>query len=97
MTTTNTTHTAASTELLTIRDWLRYAVSQFEASDIFYGHGTDNAYDEAVWLVMSALHLPMDTLNNFFDARITNTERSKLSQLLELRISSHTPTAYLVK
>jgi ribosomal protein L3 glutamine methyltransferase len=97
MTTTNTTHTAASSELLTIRDWLRYAVSQFEASDIFYGHGTDNAYDEAVWLVMSALHLPMDTLNNFFDARITNTERSKLSQLLELRISSHTPTAYLVK
>lgn len=97
MTTPNNIHTAASTELLTIRDWLRYAVSQFEASDIFYGHGTDNAYDEAVWLVMSALHLPMDTLNNFFDARITSPERSKLSQLLEQRISSHTPTAYLVK
>jgi len=97
MNTPNNIHTAASTELLTIRDWLRYAVSQFEASDIFYGHGTDNAYDEAVWLVMSALHLPMDTLNNFFDARITNAERSKLSQLLEQRISSHTPTAYLVK
>ncbi len=97
MTTPNNIHTSASTELLTIRDWLRYAVSQFEASDIFYGHGTDNAYDEAVWLVMSALHLPMDTLNNFFDARITNVERSKLSQLLEQRISSHTPTAYLVK
>jgi len=97
MTTPNNIHTAASIELLTIRDWLRYAVSQFEASDIFYGHGTDNAYDEAVWLVMSALHLPMDTLNNFFDARITNAERSKLSQLLEQRISSHTPTAYLVK
>ena len=97
MTTPNNIHTAASTELLTIRDWLRYAVSQFEASDIFYGHGTDNAYDEAVWLVMSALHLPMDTLNNFFDARITSTERCKLSQLLEQRISSHTPTAYLVK
>ncbi len=97
MTTPNNIHTTASTELLTIRDWLRYAVSQFEASDIFYGHGTDNAYDEAVWLVMSALHLPMDTLNNFFDARITIAERSKLSQLLEQRISSHTPTAYLVK
>jgi len=97
MTTPNNIHTTASTELLSIRDWLRYAVSQFEASDIFYGHGTDNAYDEAVWLVMSALHLPMDTLNNFFDARITIAERSKLSQLLEQRISSHTPTAYLVK
>lgn len=97
MTAPNNIHTAASTELLTIRDWLRYAVSQFEASDIFYGHGTDNAYDEAVWLVMSALHLPMDTLNNFFDARITSAERSKLSKLLEQRISSHIPTAYLVK
>ncbi len=85
------------TELLTIRDWLRFAVSQFEASDIFYGHGTDNAYDEAVWLVLSALHLPHDTLNNFLDARITSAERGKLADLIEQRISKHTPTAYLLK
>ena len=52
-----------TTELLTIRDWLRYAVSRFENSDIFFGHGTDNAYDEAVWLIMSGLHLPHDKLN----------------------------------
>ena len=90
-------HTPRTTELFTIRDWLRFAVSQFESSDIFYGHGTDNAYDEAVWLVMSALHLPMDTLNNFFDARLTMQERNKLASLLEQRISQHTPTAYLVK
>jgi len=90
-------HTPRTTELFTIRDWLRFAVSQFEASDIFYGHGTDNAYDEAVWLLMSALHLPMDTLNNFFDARLTMQERNKLAGLLEQRISQHTPTAYLVK
>jgi len=90
-------HTPRTTELFTIRDWLRFAVSQFEASDIFYGHGTDNAYDEAVWLIMSALHLPMDTLNNFFDARLTMQERNKLAALLEQRISQHTPTAYLVK
>ncbi len=85
------------TELLTIRDWLRFAVSQFEASDIFYGHGTDNAYDEAVWLILSALHLPHDTLNNFLDARITSAERGKLADLIEQRISKHTPTAYLLK
>jgi len=97
MTTSSSIHAVASTELFTIRDWLRYSVSQFEASDIFYGHGTDNAYDEAVWLVMSALHLPMDTLNNFFDARITASERNKLALLIEQRITSHTPTAYLVK
>jgi ribosomal protein L3 glutamine methyltransferase len=86
-----------SQELHTIRDWLRFAVSQFENSDIFYGHGTDNSYDEAVWLIMSALHLPMDTLNNFLDARLTSFEREKLANFIEKRITKHTPTAYLVK
>lgn len=84
-------------ELLTIRDWLRYTVSRFENSDIFYGHGTDNAYDEAVWLIMSALHLPHDTLNNFLDARLTADERAILAAFIEERINKHTPTAYLLK
>jgi len=86
-----------TTELLTIRDWLRYAVSRFEASDIFYGHGTDNAYDEAVWLIMSGLHLPHDTLNNFLDAKLTSEERVKLAAFIDERISKHTPAAYLLK
>jgi ribosomal protein L3 glutamine methyltransferase len=86
-----------TTELLTIRDWLRYAVSRFENSDIFYGHGTDNAYDEAVWLIMSALHLPHDTLNNFLDAKLISEERVKLAGFIDSRISNHTPTAYLLK
>ncbi len=86
-----------TTDLLTIRDWLRYAVSRFEDSDIFYGHGTDNSYDEAVWLIMSALHLPHDTLNNFLDARLTGEERAKLLAFIDERISKHTPTAYLLK
>jgi ribosomal protein L3 glutamine methyltransferase len=86
-----------TTELLTIRDWLRYAVSRFENSDIFYGHGTDNAYDEAVWLIMSALHLPHDTLNNFLDAKLVSEERIKLASFIDERISKHTPTAYLLK
>ncbi len=86
-----------TTELFTIRDWIRFAVSKFEASDIFYGHGTDNGYDEAVWLIMSALHLPMDTLDNFFDAHLTEAERTKLADFIEQRISKHTPTAYLLK
>ena len=92
-----TNNNTALNELITIRDWIRFAVSQFEASDIFYGHGTDNAYDEAVWLIMSALHLPMDTLNNFLDARLTTSERNKLAGFIEQRITKHTPTAYLVK
>ena len=92
-----TNYDTAINELITIRDWIRFAVSQFEASDIFYGHGTDNAYDEAVWLIMSALHLPMDTLDNFLDARLTTSERNKLADFIEQRITKHRPTAYLVK
>lgn len=84
-------------ELFTIRDWLRFTVSRFEESNIFFGHGTDNAYDEAVWLILSALHLPLDTLDNFIDARITESERKHLAHLIERRISEHTPTAYLLR
>lgn len=92
-----TTYHHVTEDLHTIRDWLRFAVSQFEASDIFFGHGTDNAYDEAVWLIMSALHLPLDTLENFLDARLTATERNKLADFIAQRIMQHKPTAYLVK
>src|SRR5450830_173585 len=84
-------------ELFTIRDWLRFTVSRFEESGIFFGHGTDNAYDEAVWLIMSGLHLPMDTLENFLDAVITEVERKYLAHLIERRITDRTPTAYLLR
>jgi ribosomal protein L3 glutamine methyltransferase len=83
--------------LTTIRDWLRYTVSQFEQSDIFFGHGTDNSYDETVWLIMSALHLPHDTLENFLDATLTEQERKHLHHLVEQRITKRVPTAYLVR
>ncbi|MFW5431759.1 MAG: 50S ribosomal protein L3 N(5)-glutamine methyltransferase [Methylophilaceae bacterium] len=84
-------------ELATVRDWIRYAVSQFEASDIFYGHGTNNSYDEAVWLIMSGLHLPTETLENFLDASITKDECKHLAYLIEQRVTKHIPTAYLVR
>jgi ribosomal protein L3 glutamine methyltransferase len=86
----------AAEELFTLRDWLRFTVSRFEDSDIFFGHGTDNAYDEAVWLLLAALHLPQDTLNNFLDARLLASERKHLLHLIELRVTQHVPTAYLV-
>jgi ribosomal protein L3 glutamine methyltransferase len=94
---THMNDTQIQQELITIRDWLRYAVSRFEDSDIFYGHGTDNSYDEAVWLIMGALHLPLDTLDNFLDAKLTTGEQSKLAGFIEQRITKHTPTAYLLK
>ena len=84
-------------ELFTIRDWLRFTVSRFEESEIFFGHGTDNAYDEAVWLILSALHLPHDTLHNFLDAVITESERKNLAHLIERRITERVPTAYLLR
>ena len=84
-------------ELFTIRDWLRFTVSRFEEAEIFFGHGTDNAYDEAVWLILSALHLPHDTLHNFLDAVITESERKHLAHLIERRITERVPTAYLLR
>lgn len=89
-------HEAVIKELSTIRDWIRYAVTQFESSDIFFGHGTDNAYDEAVWLIMRALKLPLDTLEHFSDASLIRTERKKLMQLIDKRVTQNTPTAYLL-
>ena len=87
----------AAHQLHTIRDWLRYAVSRFEEAGVFFGHGTQNSYDEAVWLIMAALHLPQDTLENFFDAVLTEPERRKLARLIERRVTERIPTAYLVR
>jgi len=89
--------TTSHSELFTIRDWLRYAVSRFEEAQVFYGHGAQNSYDEAVWLVMATLHLPHDTLGNFMDAVITEPERRELLHLIERRVTERIPTAYLVR
>ncbi len=84
-------------ELHTIRDWMRYTVSRFEEAGLFYGHGTQNSYDEAAWLILAALHLPHDTLETFFDAVITEAERKHLAHLIERRVTKRIPTAYLVR
>jgi len=84
-------------ELFTIRDWLRYAVSQFEEAGLFYGHGTQNSFDEAAWLILSALHLPHDRLEIFLDAVITEPERRHLLHLIERRVTERIPTAYLLR
>jgi len=85
-----------SAPLTTLRDFLRWAVSRFEAAGIFYGHGTDNAFDEAAYLVLGALRLPHDRLEVFLDARLTDEERAHLSHLIELRCVRRVPTAYLL-
>jgi len=83
-------------DLLTIRDYLRYAASQFAASEIFFGHGTDNVWDEAVHLVMRSLHLPLENNTQFLDARLTRDERVLILERVGRRINERVPLAYLL-
>lgn len=83
-------------DLRTVRDFIRYAVSRFTEAKIAYGHGTDNAYDEAVFMVLEALHLPIDTLEPWLDARLTRPERDWLLELVDLRVRTRKPAAYLL-
>lgn len=82
-------------DLITVRDWLRWGVSRFHESKLFFGHGCDNAYDEAAWLILHALHLPPDTLAPYLDARLTRHERLAVLELLQQRIARRLPVAYL--
>jgi len=91
------TATDAMDELKTLRDWLRWAVSRFTEGALFFGHGTDNAWDEAIWLLLATLKLPRDRLEVFIDARLTKAERLAVWQALEQRIARRLPTAYIVQ
>jgi len=80
---------------ITVRDLLRYAVSRFNAAKLFFGHGTDNAYDEAAYLVLHALHLPLDRLDPFLDARLLPNEIAAVLKVIELRATERMPAAYI--
>lgn len=84
-------------ELITLRDWLRWTMSRFTEADLFFGHGTDNAWDEAIWLLLSTLKLPQDRLEPFLDARLTRTERLAVWNALQQRITRRLPAAYIVQ
>jgi ribosomal protein L3 glutamine methyltransferase len=81
--------------LVTLRDWLRYAVSRFSEAGLAFGHGSDNAFDEAAYLIQHTLHLPPDRLEPFLDARLTENEREAVAQVLWRRVSERLPAAYL--
>jgi ribosomal protein L3 glutamine methyltransferase len=83
-------------DLLTIRDWLRYAVSRFNAAGLVYGHGTERALDEAAFLILAALKLPIDEIDPWLDARLTRDERRRLDDLIEARVTTRKPAPYLV-
>jgi ribosomal protein L3 glutamine methyltransferase len=83
-------------ELLTLRDYFRFAVSRFNAAGLTYGHGTTNAVDETAFLILEALKLPIDDINPWLDARLTRPERERLVELIEARIQTRRPAPYLV-
>ncbi|HET7591759.1 MAG TPA: 50S ribosomal protein L3 N(5)-glutamine methyltransferase [Rhodanobacteraceae bacterium] len=83
-------------ELLTIVDLIRFAASRFNAAGLTFGHSHDNAIDEASHLVLSSLHLPPDLPPAYGGARVTAEERSRVLDLIDRRIDTREPVAYLV-
>lgn len=86
---------APHTELLTLRDLLRWAITRFRGANLVFGHGSDNAWDEAVYLLLHTLHLPLDTLEPFLDARLLERERQRCVDLIHERVNTRKPAAYL--
>ncbi|BAP58330.1 50S ribosomal protein L3 N(5)-glutamine methyltransferase [Candidatus Tachikawaea gelatinosa] len=86
----------AINELKTLQDMLRWAVSCFESENIYYGHGTDNPWDEAVQLILPTLFLPIDSLaENIKEAKLTWSERKKIIDNIMLRTKKRIPVPYL--
>ena len=81
----------------TPRDWLRYAIGRFRAADLAFGHGATTALDEAAYLILEGLHLPIDTLDPFLDAKLLINERRRLEALIEARVTTRKPAAYLLR
>ncbi|TKT80939.1 50S ribosomal protein L3 N(5)-glutamine methyltransferase [Aquamicrobium sp. LC103] len=82
-------------ELATLRDVLRYAVSAYAGAGLHFGHGSSTALDEAVFLILESLNLPIDDFNAFADARLTRREKALLGERIALRIEKRLPAAYL--
>ncbi|BCD89564.1 50S ribosomal protein L3 glutamine methyltransferase [Pseudomonas solani] len=86
----------SESRLRTLRDHIRWAVSRFHAENLFFGHGTDNAWDEARQLVLGALHLPYEVADSYLDCRLEDDERAHVQALLRRRILERVPVAYLL-
>ena len=88
--------TEFTSRLRSIRDLIRWGVSQFHAHELFFGHGTDNAWDEARLLVLGALHLPWEISADYLDCRLEADELEAVRALLLRRIEARIPAAYLL-
>src|SRR6476620_10998816 len=81
----------------TVRDLRRFGVSRFTEAGLAFGHGSDNAYDEAAYLILHTLHLPLDRLEPFLDARLTEGEIERVLRVLQRRVTDRIPAAYLTQ
>lgn len=82
--------------LVTVRDWIRFCMTRLEQSGAIFGQGTDNSWDESVFLVLRSLHLPVDELDPFLDAHVLLQERHRLYQVIERRCRDRVPAAYIL-
>ncbi|WP_148716633.1 50S ribosomal protein L3 N(5)-glutamine methyltransferase [Chitinolyticbacter meiyuanensis] len=87
----------ARDQFQTLRDCLRFAVSRFAEAELVFGHGTDNAYDEAAYLLLATLKLPLDTLEPFLDARLLPQEVDAAITAIERRAVERIPAAYITR
>lgn len=87
----------AQTHLHTLRDLLRFAVSCFQKAGLHFGHGSDNAHDEAAYLLLHTLHLPLDLLEPYLDATLLPEEIKRALSLIEQRVEQRIPVAYLTQ
>ena len=81
--------------LITVRDWLRFGISRMNQAQLHFGHGTTNALDEAAYLILHTLHLPIDNLEPFLDACLTEVEREDIREVFERRVNQRVPAAYI--
>jgi len=81
--------------LQTLRDFVRWGASRFNAADLYYGHGTDNGLDEALSLVLHAVHLDYELPAEYLDTRVTRDERAAIAELFRRRIEERVPAPYL--
>ncbi len=92
-----TNHALVATQLESIGDFLRYATSQFNQADLFFGHGTTNAWDEATTLVMYVLNLPNELTEQVFSCKLLDDEKLAVLDIVSRRIVEGIPAAYLTQ
>jgi len=88
-------NTDVVSELSSVRDWIRWGASEFQRARLFFGHGTDNAWDEAAQLVLWVIQTPWERLGSILDTRLVSAEKRRVLELFQRRIQERLPAPYL--